>query len=145
MTPSREPMQGRLSRLETLDATRHARALHEAYAADPEGRNWTYLPYEPFASAEIYEAAVASMQNLDHTIFYAIIEEPSGAPVGVTSYLRIDPPMGSIEVGHLSYSPALKAALQGWLNPANFDERGLQRRALSTLIADARNAAETRG
>ena len=26
-------------------------ALHEAYAADAEGRNWTYLPYGPFASA----------------------------------------------------------------------------------------------
>jgi RimJ/RimL family protein N-acetyltransferase len=28
--------------------------------------------------------------------------------VGVASYLRIEPAMGSIEVGHLAYSPALQ-------------------------------------
>jgi RimJ/RimL family protein N-acetyltransferase len=31
-----------------------------------------------------------------------------GEPVGVASYLRIDPAMGTIEVGHLAYSPALQ-------------------------------------
>ena len=29
-------------------------------------------------------------------------------PVGVASYLRIDPPQGSIEVGHINYSPRLQ-------------------------------------
>ncbi len=28
--------------------------------------------------------------------------------IGVASYLRIDPPNGSVEVGHLSYAPALQ-------------------------------------
>jgi RimJ/RimL family protein N-acetyltransferase len=217
--PSREPMQGRFCRLESLDAATHARALHEAYAADPDGRNWTYLPYGPFASAQIYEAAVASMQNVDHTTFYAILDQATGVPVGVAAYLRIDPPMGTIEVGHLSYSPALqrkpaateamylmmrrvfdelgyrryewkcdsanapslaaakrlgfqfegifrqamvvkqrnrdtawlsildsewpplKAALEAWLDPSNFDARGAQRRRLQDLIAEAGNHA----
>jgi hypothetical protein len=97
--PSRAPMQGRLCRLEFLDAARHARAPHEACAADSEGRNWTCLPYGPFVSADEYESAVAEMQRLGHTIFYAIVDEATQRPVGVASYLRIDPANGSIEVG----------------------------------------------
>ena len=50
--PSREPMEGRLCRLEPLKASRHAEALYEAHALDAEGRNWTYLPYGPFATPE---------------------------------------------------------------------------------------------
>jgi len=41
-------------------------------------------------------------------LFYAILDRPGDDPLGVASYLRIDPPMGSIEIGHLSFSPALQ-------------------------------------
>ena len=54
--PSRDSMDGRLCRLESLEASQHAQALHHAYSADSEGRNWTYLPYGPFASTEAYAA-----------------------------------------------------------------------------------------
>jgi RimJ/RimL family protein N-acetyltransferase len=40
--------------------------------------------------------------------FYAIIASPEGKAVGVASYLRITPASGSIEVGHLHYSPRLQ-------------------------------------
>ena len=33
--------------------------------------------------------------------------------------------------------PALKRALEGWLDPANFDAAGAQRRRLEQFIADA--------
>ena len=101
-------MEGRLCRLEPLDAATHAAALHEAYSADHEGRNWTYLPYGPFGSAAEYAAWVESMQGGDDPMFHAIVGLATGRPVGVASYLRIDPLMGTIEVGHLSYSPALQ-------------------------------------
>jgi len=49
-------------RLEPLDVERHAKALHEAYAEDAEGRNWTYLPYGPFPSAEAWGAAMLAQR-----------------------------------------------------------------------------------
>ena len=101
-------MEGRLCRLEPLDAATHAQALHEEYTADREGRNWTYLPYGPFPSAAAYASVVRSVQAGDDPVFHAIVDRTSGRPVGVASYLRIDPAMGAIEVGHLSYSPALQ-------------------------------------
>lgn len=106
--PSREPMQGRFCRLEALDADRHAAALHEAYALDRDGRNWTYLPYGPFADTAAYRRFVESVQGKDDPLFHAIVDLATGRPLGVASYLRIDPAMGTIEVGHLSYSPALQ-------------------------------------
>ena len=106
--PPRTPMRGSLCRLEPLDVTAHAIRLHEVHAADPEGRNWTYLPYGPFASASAYASWVESVQQSEDPLFFAIVDLPSERPVGVASYLRIDPPMGVLEVGHLSYSPALQ-------------------------------------
>jgi len=106
--PSRESMIGRLCRLEALDADRHAEALHRAYEADPEGRNWTYLPYGPFSSAAEYRQAIAGAKDITDTLFFAIVDLASDEPVGVAAYLRADPAMGSIEVGHLSYSPRLQ-------------------------------------
>ena len=101
-------MEGRLARLEPLDAAAHADALHAANAADAEGRMWTYLPYGPFESAAAYRAWVAWAQSGDDPQFFAIVERASGRPLGVASYLRIDRAMGVIEVGHLSYAPALQ-------------------------------------
>jgi RimJ/RimL family protein N-acetyltransferase len=106
--PPRTAMRGRLCQLELLDAALHARALHEAYGEDESGRNWTYLPYGPFPSADAYADWVSARQIGDDPLFYAIVLADSGRPVGVASYLRIEPAMGSIEVGHLSYSPALQ-------------------------------------
>ena len=106
--PPRTAMSGRLCRLEPLDAAMHAAALHETHALDREGRNWTYLPYGPFASAAEYAAWVESVQAREDPLFFAIIEAASERPVGVASYLRIDPAMGVIEVGHLAFSPALQ-------------------------------------
>jgi len=214
--PPRTPMEGRLCLIEPLDAARHASALHEAHAADRDGRNWTYLPYGPFGSAAEYTIWVESVQAREDPLFYAILDQASGRPVGVASYLRIDPVMGVIEVGHLAYSPALqrtpaateamylmmrrafeelgyrryewkcdsfnapscraaerlgfryegtfrqavvmkgrnrdnawysildgewpgvKQALEGWLDPSNFDAAGRQRRRLDELRAAAR-------
>jgi RimJ/RimL family protein N-acetyltransferase len=101
-------MQGRLCRLAPLDAATHASALFDAHSADREGRNWTYLPYGPFASAAEYTRWVEWAEAQEDPQFFAIVEAASGRPVGTGSYLRIEPAMGVIEVGHLAFSPALQ-------------------------------------
>jgi RimJ/RimL family protein N-acetyltransferase len=106
--PTREVLVGQRCRLEPLRAEPHADALFEAYAKDVEGRNWTYLPYGPFESAADYRGFVESMQDQDDPVFYAVVSAETQLPVGVGSYLRIEPGPGVIEVGHLSYAPALQ-------------------------------------
>jgi len=107
-SPSREPMEGRFCRLEPLDPRRHAASLHGANAEDVEGRMWTYLPYGPFESRDDYVAWAEEVSRRSDPLFYAIIDRGTDRAVGVASYLRIDPPSGSIEVGHLGYSPLLQ-------------------------------------
>jgi RimJ/RimL family protein N-acetyltransferase len=100
-------MEGRYCRLEPLDPARHAAALFAANGLDTAGRSWTYLPYGPFESLTSYHSWMEQFCAGTDPLFYAIITGAQDA-VGVASYLRIDPAKGSIEVGHLNYSPLLQ-------------------------------------
>jgi RimJ/RimL family protein N-acetyltransferase len=102
--PPREPMVGRYCRLEPLDPAIHAAALYEAYAGNDPG--WTYLAYGPFRTLGSYRDWMDSVYAVNDPMFFAILGQ--GKPVGVASYLRIMPSAGSIEVGHLNFSQALK-------------------------------------
>jgi RimJ/RimL family protein N-acetyltransferase len=101
-------MEGIFCRLERLDPDVHASSLYAANALDVEGRMWTYLPYGPFASFESYRAWMDDNCRGGDPLFYAIIDKQTNKPVGLASYKRIDPRNGSIEVGHLAYSPLLQ-------------------------------------
>jgi len=102
---------GRTCRLEPLDAARHGESLHRANLRDREGRNWTYLPYGPFERLDDYLDWVRSVEAKPDPQFFTIVAtglQGSDLTAGVASYLRIDPPQGSIEVGHINYSPLLQ-------------------------------------
>lgn len=106
--PSWDEMEGRFCRLEPLRAERHAKELMAAYALDKSGKNWTYLPYGPFRGLDDYRSWIERDCRGTDPLFYAVVDLPSGKAVGVVSFLRIKPDSGSIEVGHLSYSPLLQ-------------------------------------
>lgn len=101
-------LEGRLVRLEPLLAERHAVSLHAANLLAADGRNWTYLPYGPFASLGAYRSWMASTCRGRDPLFYAIVDLAVGEALGVASYLRIAPASGSIEVGHIKLSPQLQ-------------------------------------
>lgn len=109
--PSRKPMKGRFCRVEPLDPDLHASTLFAANALDAEGRMWTYLPYGPFDSLERFRSWTKEMCSLGDPLFYAIIDKTTGKAVGLASYLRIDPRNGSIEVGHILYSPLVQRTI----------------------------------
>ena len=106
--PAREVIQGRFCRLEPLEVEKHARKLFEANALDTTGANRTYLPYGPFIEFEEYVTWLEKQCLGPDPLFFAIVEAASGEAVGVASYLRITPDCGSIEVGHLNFSPRLQ-------------------------------------
>lgn len=103
--PTRMVLQGRYCRLEPL-ALGHAPALFEALSADREGRIWTYMPHGPFDALEAYRDWVWTAAQAADPLHYAILVD--GRPLGTASYLRIAPSAGSIEVGWITYSPALQ-------------------------------------
>jgi RimJ/RimL family protein N-acetyltransferase len=106
--PTRTSLEGRFCRVEPLDVARHARDLHDANSADPEGRMWTYLFSGPFGSFEEYRAWLEPRPASDDPLFFAFVDLASGRAVGLGSYLRIEPANGVIEVGHLQFSPRMQ-------------------------------------
>lgn len=100
-------MVGRFCSVEPLDPDRHAAQLYEANKLDREGKIWTYLPYGPFETLASYLDWVNEHCRKDDPSFYAIVDN-TGKAIGVASYLRIIPKSGSIEVGHINYSPLLQ-------------------------------------
>lgn len=105
--PPREALTGRWCRLEPLDAGCHAGALFDANARAPDARSWTYLPYGPFERLEPYRDWLRAMSASADPLFFAIVPVATGSAAGVASYLRALREAGSIEVGHIHYSPLL--------------------------------------
>ncbi|MGD9905538.1 MAG: GNAT family N-acetyltransferase [Vicinamibacterales bacterium] len=103
--PARRVHDGQWTRLEPLDPDAHGRALFDANALDTDGRNWTYLPIGPFAAFADYDAWLRRVAAADDPLFFTVVDRAGNRPIGVASYLRIDPPAGSIEVGHINFSP----------------------------------------
>jgi len=150
--PPSDAMNGRHCRLERLDPDRHCAQLHAHNRLDVEGRNWTYLPYGPFTSVEEHHAWATAMAAPDDPQFWAVIDLSTGEATGVASFLRIDPGVGVIEVGHINFSPTLQrtvAATEAMhlMMRRVFDELGYRRYEwkCDALNAPSRAAAQRLG
>lgn len=100
-------LTGRTCRLEPYDIA-HAQGLYDAYAQD-DGRMWSYLPYGPFDSAEAVDKSVESWQKNRGLHSFVILKDER--PVGHASFMRYDLAHGSVEVGGVTYSPALQRTI----------------------------------
>jgi hypothetical protein len=130
-------LEGRYSRLEPLVAECHAASLYAAYAVDTAGRNWTYLPYGPFADIDTFQSWMETRCGDRDPLFYAVIERASGRALGMASYLRIAPESGSIELGHIHFSPLLQRTPDGHRSPVSIDQTRF-RSGLPTLRVEMR-------
>ncbi len=213
LRPGREELVGNYCALRPLVAERDAPVLFELLGGEEQRHLWTYLPYGPFSDLEMYKEFLREKSLSDDPLFFSIIDGVNAKAVGVASYLRIEPAVGVIEVGHLCFSsqlsqtraateamylmmkhvfedlgyrryewkcdalnapsrsaalrlgfrfegifrqatvykgrsrdtawfsvidsewPTLRSALEGWLQPENFDAAGGQKRPLGSFIA----------
>lgn len=150
--PPRTAIEGRHCRVEPVDAARHAADLHAANREDAQDRIWSYLPYGPFETLDDYRAWMEATCLGDDPLFHAIVDAKTEKAVGVASYLRIEPPVGVIETGHINYAPRLQktaAATEAMFLMMRrvFDELGYRRYEwkCDALNAGSRAAAERLG
>ncbi len=101
-------LEGDLVTLQPLKSKLFAEELFQANALDKENINWAYLPYGPFADIAEYSHWIDSFDADDDPVFFAIISKKFKKAVGIASYLRIYPNDGSIEVGHINFSPLIQ-------------------------------------
>jgi RimJ/RimL family protein N-acetyltransferase len=149
--PARAALEGRFCRIEPLDIEQHARALHDANSHDAAGHMWTYLFSGPFASFAEYRAWLAPRPASEDPLYYAFVDTQHARAVGMGAYLRIDPPNGVVEVGHLAFSPLMQrtpvATEAMYLMMRNAFELGYRRYEwkCDALNSASRRAAERLG
>ena len=106
--PPSTNMIGQYCRLEPLSVDKHAEELFQAYGKDQDQSNWTYLPYGPFNDFAEFKAWLNATCCGDDPLFHTVIDLKTEKAVGVASYLRIEPSVGVIEVGHIHFSPLMQ-------------------------------------
>jgi RimJ/RimL family protein N-acetyltransferase len=150
--PPRTAMAGHFCTVEPLYPESHAAQLFVAYAEDIEGRMWSYLPRGPYASLDEFRAYADAACKTDDPLVHTIIDNATGEAVGTASYMRIEPAVGVIEIGSITYSPRLQrrpAATEAMylMMRRVFDELGYRRYEwkCDSLNQPSRNAAQRFG
>jgi RimJ/RimL family protein N-acetyltransferase len=105
--PPHTEMSGQWSRLVPTDPKAHALALYAAFGSEADGGNWTYLPYGPFVSEAAFTDWLTATAAGNDPLFHTLLNSRDH-PVGLASYLRIDPANGVIEVGHIHFAPRIQ-------------------------------------
>ncbi len=154
-TPSRPPrtiMDGQYCRIEPLDIERHASDLYAAFSENTDDRIWTYMVVGPFDTEDDFRQWLTSACLGDDPLFHTIINTSTGKAAGLAAFMRIDPAQGAIEVGSISFSPALQqtaAATEAMflMMRRAFSELGYRRYEwkCDDLNAASRRAAERLG
>jgi RimJ/RimL family protein N-acetyltransferase len=149
--PPRTPMTGKFCRLEPLQVETHAADLVAAFREDRDGTGWTYLPYGPFAQLSAFRKWLADECGGGDPLFFAVVDG-NGRAVGMTSFMRVQPATGVIELGHIHFAPRLQrtpAATEAifLMMRHAFDELGYRRCEwkCDSLNSASRRAAERLG
>lgn len=104
--PERITLEGDSVRVEPVDPSRHAEQLHAASAGADS--IWDYLPYGPFSSQAEFTQWLLERAASNDPLFFTIVDREVAEARGMASLLRMDPPHGVIEIGHIWFSPALQ-------------------------------------
>ena len=112
-TPSKKILNGKYAILEPLNINKHSKDLYVNFLKDKKNIIWNYLPYGPFKNYGSFKKWLKSFCLNKDPFFYAIYSKRHKKYCGMVSYLRITPEHGSIEVGHINYSPLLQNTTEG--------------------------------
>ncbi|HXP08228.1 MAG TPA: GNAT family protein [Acidobacteriaceae bacterium] len=101
-------LTGQAVTLRPFDRPSQAEALYQGTHGPEKEDLWRYMSEGPFASQNEFNAAFDKKQNAADPVFFAIVDNGTGVPVGQASYLRIEPDHRVIEVGNIIFTPALQ-------------------------------------
>ena len=106
--PNKNFLIGTYTILEPINVTKHADDLFDNFSKDNKGKDWTYMHEGPFKEKTLFKKYLKGKNNF----FYAIYSKRLKTYCGLTSYLRIKPEIGSIEVGYITYAPNLQKTVE---------------------------------
>lgn len=148
---SRVALDGRYCRLEPLEPERHAADLFDAYAQAADERDWTWLASERPESVQATTRWLDGKVRDETLVPFAVIDARSARAVGLVCYMAIEQEHGSVEIGHVTWSPRMKQTVLGteaiWLLLGHAFAQGYRRIEwkCDSLNTASRQAAERLG
>ena len=105
--PARAPLEGRFVTLIPVDPAAHADGLFTAShdGSDEAARMWTYMSYGPWSDEAAMRGWLDLLPASEDPLFLSVIERSTGDPVGIVTFMSIDPTMRRIELGNIWYAP----------------------------------------
>jgi RimJ/RimL family protein N-acetyltransferase len=106
VAPERRVLEGRYVRLVPTEPD-HAAGLFAAWHGVPGGEElWTYLPFGPFADEASMREWVTWAANSADFLYRTVVDRATDAPVGMASFMRVEPEHRTIELGGIWYAPS---------------------------------------
>ena len=101
--PHSVPLQGQHCLLLPLSVD-HAELLLQAFMLAPDDRDWTWLSAERPASLVQMQRWIAD-KVADKALVPFTVCTPNQQPCGVVCFASIEPEHGTLEIGHVTWSP----------------------------------------
>jgi RimJ/RimL family protein N-acetyltransferase len=105
--PGRVALRGRFVSLEPFES-RHVEPLFQA--AEGDGADpvmWRYLNNGPFGDIAPFRTWVEANMASEDPLYYAVVPE-GGKASGQTTFMRMDPVNGVIEIGHIWFGGSIQ-------------------------------------
>ena len=84
-------LPGRVVTLRPFDRAGQAEELYQATHGPQQEDLWRYMSEGPFAAQSDFDLAFDKKAGSSDPLFFAIVDNFTGLPLGQASYLRIDP------------------------------------------------------
>jgi RimJ/RimL family protein N-acetyltransferase len=130
--PNLARARGRFLQVDRLDADRDAVDLFSAICGDDNADLWRFIPFGPFDVPDALMAVLSLMAETQGWQTLVFRSRDAGEVLGMSSYMRVRPEVGSAEVGCVVFSKALQrtpAATEAMFVMARhlFDDLGYRR------------------
>ena len=109
--------------IERLSKEKHGADLYQVYGPDSPAEMWTFLFKGPARNEEEWDYLLDDLMTAQGRFYYAIVDKDSGKALGTFSLMRIDQANRVIEVGAVTYSPALQR--HAWLRKPSISWRAM--------------------
>ncbi|KAH8890345.1 GCN5-related N-acetyltransferase [Thozetella sp. PMI_491] len=107
--PVHTELKGRLITIVPVDPEAHSKVLFETTSSGPQKyKLWQYMMDGPWDTWEAFHQSLVAKKASTDPLYFTVVSNETGQPLGLTSYLNIRPAHGVIEVGSLLFSPALQ-------------------------------------
>jgi RimJ/RimL family protein N-acetyltransferase len=104
--PAKKNYNGKFASLNPVQPDKDVSDLyHNSHGSEKNTGIWTYMPYGPFADEKTMHDWLQSCQASIDPIFMTASSQEIKQCVGIVSFLNIVPPMRTIEIGNIWYSP----------------------------------------